>query len=149
MIIIFTLPVNDMNPDYFAVRGEIRNFVSERITRMNPMKENKSIEEKTYSEAEQRVILNSRKFRGLPEAVEQAEDALEMLQSRWTDIMDLDGYMRSGDWLMDYEADERGELRKDIPRDVLSQDGLYDTLSRLDAVLKDLRKLRRRHRSPR
>lgn len=149
MIIIFTLPVNDMNPDYFAVRGEIRNFVSERITRMNPMKENKNIEEKTYSEAEQRVMENSGKLCGLPEAVEQAEDALEMLQSRWTDIMDLDGYMRSGDWLKDYEADERGELRKDIPRDVLSQDGLYDTLTRLDAVLKDLRKLRRRHRSPR
>jgi hypothetical protein len=111
------------------------------------MKENKDIEEKTYSQAEQRVMLNSRKFHGLPEAVEQAENAVELLQDRWADIMDLDGYMRSGDWLKDYEADERGELRQDIPRDVLSQDGLYDTLTRLDTVLKDLRKLRRQKAS--
>lgn len=37
-------------------------------------------------------------------------------------------YMDSGQWLKDYEADERGELPADLKRGVLSQDGLYNLL---------------------
>ena len=40
----------------------------------------------------------------------------------------LTDYMDSGQWLLDYEADERGELPKDLKRGVLSQDGLYHLL---------------------
>ena len=40
----------------------------------------------------------------------------------------LQAYMDSGQWLRDYEADERGELPKDLKRGVLSQDGLYNLL---------------------
>lgn len=43
-------------------------------------------------------------------------------------ITALRAYMDSGQWLRDYEADERGELPKDMPRGVLSQDGLYNLL---------------------
>lgn len=42
------------------------------------------------------------------------------LPGEWHDIIDLDQYMASGDWQKDYEADERGELRKDIPKDVVA-----------------------------
>lgn len=41
----------------------------------------------------------------------------------------LEIYYTSGDWLDDYEADERGELPPDLKRGVLSQDALYDLLS--------------------
>ena len=41
----------------------------------------------------------------------------------------LDAYFRSGQWLEDYEADERGELPPDLKRGVLSQDALYDLLT--------------------
>ena len=37
-------------------------------------------------------------------------------------------YYESGQWLRDYEADERGELPRDLKRGVLSQDGLWDLL---------------------
>ena len=40
----------------------------------------------------------------------------------------LEAYYTSGLWLSDYEADERGELPKDLKRGVLSQDGLYNLL---------------------
>jgi len=43
----------------------------------------------------------------------------------------LDAYYTSGEWLEDYEADERGELPPDLKRGVLSQDALYDLLGRI------------------
>ena len=43
----------------------------------------------------------------------------------------LDAYYTSGEWLEDYEADERGELPPDMKRGVLAQDALYDLLGRV------------------
>ena len=40
------------------------------------------------------------------------------------DIATLREYEESGMWLQDYEADERGEIPRDLKRGVLSQDGL-------------------------
>ena len=45
------------------------------------------------------------------------------------DLAILAEYYDSGLWLSDYEADERGEIPKNLKRGVLSQDGLYDLLS--------------------
>ena len=44
----------------------------------------------------------------------------------------LTNYMDSGQWLADYEADERGELPKDLKRGVLSQDGLYNLICEIE-----------------
>ncbi len=41
----------------------------------------------------------------------------------------LEAYYTSGQWLEDYEADERGELPPALKRGVLSQDALYNLLS--------------------
>ena len=40
----------------------------------------------------------------------------------------LDAYYSSGEWLEDYEADERGDFPPDLKRGVLAQDALYDLL---------------------
>ncbi|MBR4039743.1 MAG: DUF4298 domain-containing protein [Clostridia bacterium] len=48
----------------------------------------------------------------------------------------LADYIRSGQWLCDYERDERGELPADLKRGVLSQDALYDLLSGMDDRIK-------------
>lgn len=45
------------------------------------------------------------------------------------DVETLRRYMDYGDWKKDFEADERGELPKDLKRGVLSEDGLYNLLS--------------------
>ena len=39
-------------------------------------------------------------------------------------------YYESGQWLQDYEADERGELPRNLKRGVLSQDGLWELLQK-------------------
>ena len=46
-------------------------------------------------------------------------------------VADLTTYYTSGEWLEDYEADERGELPPNLKRGVLSQDSLYDLLERV------------------
>ena len=43
-------------------------------------------------------------------------------------IQKLSDYYECGQWLEDYERDERGELPTDLKRGVLSQDTLYDLL---------------------
>ena len=40
----------------------------------------------------------------------------------------LEAYYTGGDWMRDFEADEAGLLPKDLPRGVLSEDGIYDVL---------------------
>ena len=43
-------------------------------------------------------------------------------------IAELENYQESGQWLLDYESDERGELPSDLKRGVLSEDMLYNLL---------------------
>ena len=50
------------------------------------------------------------------------------------DVLALSAYYSGGQWLADYEADERGELPRDLKRGVLSQDGLYDLLEAWNTV---------------
>ena len=49
---------------------------------------------------------------------------------READMEALREYMQSGQWQKDYELDEKGLLPRDLKRGVLSQDGLYNFLSR-------------------
>ena len=44
---------------------------------------------------------------------------------------ELRDYYTGGQWLRDYEAEERGELPRDLKRGVLSQDGLWNLLEEL------------------
>ena len=44
---------------------------------------------------------------------------------------ELRDYYSGGQWLRDYEAEERGELPADLKRGVLSQDGLWNLLEEL------------------
>ena len=55
-------------------------------------------------------------------------DAPEILELRRI----LTEYMDGGQWMKDYEADERGELPADLKRGVLSEDLLYDLLTTLE-----------------
>ena len=50
-------------------------------------------------------------------------------------ILRLKQYQESGQWLKDFECDERGELPKDLKRGVLSEDGLFNLLSEVETIL--------------
>ena len=42
---------------------------------------------------------------------------------------ELTDYYLGGQWLADYQADERGELPADLKRGVLSEDGVWNLLT--------------------
>lgn len=62
------------------------------------------------------------------EALQSAPDNLCTEKELCEKVKALTNYMDSGQWLADYEADERGELPADLKRGVLSQDGLYNLI---------------------
>ena len=51
-------------------------------------------------------------------------------------LKSLAEYYEGGQWLKDYEADERREIPKDLKRGVLAQDALYDLLHDVDEAKK-------------
>lgn len=62
-------------------------------------------------------------------AINELERALETYAAAQKKYSELMAYY-SGDWLKDYEDDEAGKLPKDLKRGVLSQDGVYDLLTK-------------------
>ena len=46
-------------------------------------------------------------------------------------LRELLDYYEGGQWLLDYQADERGELPRTLKRGVLSEDGLWNLLTEL------------------
>ena len=47
-------------------------------------------------------------------------------------IRSLKFYQESGQWLKDFQCDERGELPFELKRGVLSEDGLYNLMREID-----------------
>ena len=47
----------------------------------------------------------------------------------------LRDYMESSQWQKDFEADEAGLVPRDLPREVLSEDALYNLLAEADEML--------------
>jgi len=77
--------------------------------------------------------------------MEEASNRVEEMLSRLNQGLDdytkvqheiemLEKYLDSKQWMADFEADEAGKLPEDMPRGVLSEDGLYDLLSRVEDV---------------
>jgi len=120
--------INDMN--------ELDKKWAEGIAELKTLiEEGKANLESRFSEAELRVARNSSRFKSVEDAIKQAEIGVDMLLDQWENICTLNDYLESGDWQSDFEADERGEISKLIPRGVLSEDGLYNALDRLQDVL--------------
>lgn len=50
-------------------------------------------------------------------------------------VQSLREYQVSGQWLKDYENDEKGKLPSELKRGVLSEDGLYNLLNEVEKRL--------------
>lgn len=48
----------------------------------------------------------------------------------------LTQYMESGQWLRDFELDDKGELPKELKRGILSEDALYNLICDIDLAKK-------------
>ena len=44
----------------------------------------------------------------------------------------LTQYLESGQWLRDFELDEKGEFPKELKRGILSEDGLYNLITDIE-----------------
>ena len=69
-----------------------------------------------------------------PDRITRIREMEEIYDRVRKDIATLREYEESGQWLQDYEADERGELPRDLKRGVLSQDGLDDLFDSVKSV---------------
>ena len=87
-----------------------------------------------------RVKQMEKAFAKVTAATRDLAEALDKFDTLKADIKRLEKYQSSGQWLNDYEADERGEIPSDIPRGVLSEDGLYNLLTDIDALRERLGK---------
>lgn len=76
----------------------------------------------------QRIESMEKSFCRAKKAAKELEKALDNYTRAAEDILLLYRYYGSSDWKSDFEADEKGELPKDLKRGVLSEDGLYDFL---------------------
>jgi len=70
-----------------------------------------------------------------------ATNALSELEKLLPDIKDLLAYYGSREWFDDLDADSKGELPADLRRGVLSEDAVYDLLTNIKELQKELKKL--------
>lgn len=87
-----------------------------------------------------RVKRMEKSYEKVSAAARELAAAVEQFDKLQPDIRRLAKYQASGQWLKDYEADERGEIPAGTPRGVLSEDGLYNLLSDIDALRERLGK---------
>lgn len=85
------------------------------------------------AEAALRVSQYSRRMKDVQAAVKQGWAALDLLRGQ-ADNIGLLGRYYAGDWLSDFEADERGAFGPDIDRSVLAEDTLYNLLDEINEL---------------
>ncbi len=76
-------------------------------------------------------------FDAIQKIMSDNPDRLKNDSSIITMFDELIDYYESGQWLRDYECDERGELPSALKRGVLSEDGVYNLISDV-AAFRDL-----------
>lgn len=79
----------------------------------------------------QRIRQMEQYFDKLLELEHTDPDALREDASVQAMLCTLTCYYESGQWLQDYELDEKGLLPRDLKRGVLAQDSVYDFLGRI------------------
>ena len=62
-------------------------------------------------------------------AIRELSEALTVFEEVQPQYRKLSDYYGSDQWMQDYEADETGELPKDLKRGVLSEDSVYDLIT--------------------
>lgn len=72
------------------------------------------------------------------------EADLDEFENFRSDFDILEEYYKSKDWQSDFEADERGEFPHDLPRGVLSEDGIWNALVIRDEILGKMKQLTRK-----
>ena len=77
----------------------------------------------------QRIVERVTKMEAASDRISSAIRKKKAYPELQDDVNALQDYLSSREWKEDFEADERGELPKDLHRGVLSEDGLYNLLN--------------------
>ncbi len=85
----------------------------------------------------ERISRMERYFDTLSHAVENDMKSIGYDTSLQSMLRALTAYFENGQWIEDYEADERGELPSYLKRGVLSQDLLYNLLCEIEQLNKE------------
>ena len=89
-------------------------------------------------DAKKRVDRYGKVYRDLRKRVSRAQRSLAALQKKVDAIAELEKYMDSGEWLKDFEADERGEFSPEICRDAMTEDAVYELLEDVGELRKEM-----------
>lgn len=108
------------------------------------MAEQKFDPERQEDGQNERVNQMSEAFKRLSEVTASLTDGAEELKELAPAVDLLKDYITSGQWLKDFEADERGEIGSDVDRSVLSEDGLYNLMEDLDDLMHTFEELQDR-----
>lgn len=76
----------------------------------------------------ERISLMEQRFARAEASLKKLREAIVQYETVKPDIEALDSYYGSDLWRLDFDADEAGKLPKDMPRGVLSEDGLWNLL---------------------
>ena len=91
----------------------------------------------------ERVAYFEKALNELCAAALELDAALERFSSAQAAARELGEYYFGGQWLADFGADGRGELPPDLPRGVLSEDGVYTALEENRELLRRMAALSR------
>lgn len=86
-------------------------------------------------EATERIRQMESYFDMLQKAADENPDVIREDVSIKAALRILTQYYENGQWLRDYELDEKGLLPKDLKRGVLAQDAVYDFLERIEDII--------------
>ena len=92
------------------------------------------MQQSVIDEAAQRIERMESRFDALLEAESTNPAAIRKDAVLREYLRILTQYYENGQWLQDYELDEKGLLPKALKRGVLSQDAVYDFLGRIKPV---------------
>lgn len=108
-------------------------------TRMDKQKEDSVRLHETIERIEHMEQILDELLTDLREVLDDEEESQEMTVGDMTKerIRDLEKYYSDGQWLSDYELDERGVLPPGLKRGVLAEDTLYNLLYQLKPYLKE------------
>ena len=88
----------------------------------------------SIQDAIKRITHMERCFDILEEAMRDHPAALHEDERLKALLLSLTQYYEGGQWLWDYELDEKGLLPQELKRGVMAQDAVYDLLERIKQI---------------
>ena len=85
---------------------------------------------KNMDEQIERIGQMERRLERASEVLGRLDAVLDEYEAVQEDLRALDQYLGSPEWRADCRVDEAGQLPSDLPRGVLSEDGIWNVLER-------------------